>query len=121
VFHNAADEMGYRQEAEKGCQYKNEEACVHFCLTMYHQKWEIIQRLFGHREDFKAMADAQSGDEKQDLKRFFIWMGSPYFHSVSFSNGAALFLVAGGIYGEAVPNGDLTHPEWLFLRRAGDL
>jgi hypothetical protein len=121
VFHNAADEMGYRQDAEKGCQYKNEEACVHFCLTMYHQKWEIIQRLFGHREDFKAMADAQSGDEKQDLKRFFIWMGSPYFHSVSFSNGAALFLAAGGIYGGAMPNGDLTHPEWLFLRRAGDL
>lgn len=38
-----------------------------------------------------------------------------------YALSAALFLAAGGIYGGAMPNGDLTHPEWLFLRRAGDL
>ena len=88
---------------------------------MYRQKFESIRRLFGHREDFKALMNARTGDGDQDLKRFFNWMGSPYFQSVSFSNGAALFLAAGGIYKGAVPNGDLTKPDWLSLKRAGDL
>ena len=102
AFHNSADEMGFRPEAGKGCQYKDEDACFHFCLSMYRQKFESIRRLFGHREDFKALMNARTGDGDQDLKRFFNWMGSPYFQSVSFSNGAALFLAAGGIYKGAV-------------------
>lgn len=121
VFHNSSDEMGFRLEAGKGCQYKLEEACVHFCLSMYRQKFESIRRLFGHREDFKAMVDARTGDGNHNLKLFFNWMGSPYFHSVSFSNAAALFLAAGGIYKGVVPDGNLTHVDWLSLKRAGDL